>query len=190
MPINIFIAHLWSEDIEVACSICPADQLACIFGGHTRIFGHPHHRWGEPVSVQTKTVISFTLLLTIALAYKKNEADCNRNKCKGNARMMSDGYYVMEKSYLPKYNSICWYWITLLIGFNTCIRAWGEVAGTIFDSHSLAVFSTVNWHWIVTLSFWQLYTASTRSGASSEWSPFTPSTIHLREGQGKRKFYL
>lgn len=62
------IAHLWCKNIEVSCSICPADQLAHIFGRHTRIFGHPHHRRGEPVSVQTKPIVSFTLLLTIALA--------------------------------------------------------------------------------------------------------------------------
>lgn len=65
---KIEIAHLRCKNVEVACSICPADQLACIFSHNTRIFGHPHHRGGEPVSVQAKPIVSFTLLLTVALA--------------------------------------------------------------------------------------------------------------------------
>lgn len=65
--------HLGSKDVEVSRAVGPADELALVLGGDTRVFGHPDHGGRQTVGVEAEAVEGLALLLTVALAWKSHK---------------------------------------------------------------------------------------------------------------------
>lgn len=63
------VLYLGCKNIEITGAISPADEFTSVIGGYSRVFGDPHHRGGNTVTVEILAT-DLTLLFTISLTYE------------------------------------------------------------------------------------------------------------------------